>query len=118
MSDLGLLSSIHSSFEDYAVLFDDVIVDLQTKRQTSPHRDRLVKLLNDISAGVRPDISLRAIQLANMLNDELGKPIDNLADIAQRLAAGSTDNAIIARVAKLSSHIERQRTAIAHRMGR
>lgn len=118
MSDLGLLSSVHSSFEDYAVLFDDVIVDLQTRKPASSHRNRLVKLLDDIAAGVRPDMSLRAIQLANMLNDELGRPIDNFGDLAQRLSAGGTDNTLIARVAKLSSHIERQRTAIAHRMGR
>ncbi|EHK54853.1 hypothetical protein [Allomesorhizobium alhagi] len=118
MSELGLLSSVHSSFEDYATLLDDVIVDLQTKKQVSLHRERLVRLLAEISAGFNPDMSLRAIQLADMLSDDLGQPVDNLDDLAQRLLAGSIDPTLIARIANLSSHIERQRTAIAHRMGR
>ncbi|RWJ43119.1 hypothetical protein [Mesorhizobium sp.] len=99
-------------------MLDDVIVDLQTKKPDSAHRERLVRLLAEIASGFGPDMSLRAIQLANILSDELGQPIDNLDDLAQRLSAGNNDSALIGRIAKLSSHIERQRTAIAHRMGR
>lgn len=118
MSDLGLLSSIHSSFEEYATLLDDVIAELQGDTGRSDKCQRLITLLSEVQDGADGEASLRAIQFSHMLNDAYGRPVDNFADLVVQLQAGRRDIALLSRVATLSSHLEKERAAIAHRMRR
>ncbi|MBZ5762899.1 hypothetical protein LAV84_25455 [Rhizobium sp. VS19-DR104.2] len=118
MSDLGLLSSVHSSFEEYATLLDDVIAELQSDTGQTDKCQRLIALLSEVQNGADGGASLRAIQFSYMLNDAYGRPVDNFADLVAQLQAGRRDVPLLSRVSALSSHLEKERAAIAHRMRR
>lgn len=119
MSDLGLLSSVHSNFEDYATLIDDVIMELQTGNSGGCAAKRLKRLIEDASYLGDGNTNLRAAVFVSLLSGAPEVTQAELATIATGLENGDCgDHAVLKKLNRIAAHLERERANLAQRIGR
>lgn len=119
MSDLGLLSSVHSNFEDYAALIDDVIMELESGNVGGPASIRLKRLIDGASNPAENSANLRAVVFVSLISGTPGTTPADLTDIAAEIATGElSDKALLKKLNSIAGHLERERASLAQRIGR
>jgi hypothetical protein len=119
MSDLGLLSSVHSNFEDYATLIDDVIMELQAGNSGGCAAKRLKRLIEAASNVDEDNANLRAAVFVSLLSGAPEITQAELATIATGIENGDCgDHALLKKLNRIAAHLERERASLAQRIGR
>ena len=118
MSDLGSLSRVHGNFDEFADLVDETIAELQIGHTNGVASKRLCALLGEVASASGDEASLRALTLESLLLKPTGDPLDDFADLADKLADPEAAASVQQRLGKLSAHLEDERAVLSHRLRR
>lgn len=118
MSDLGLLSSVHGNFGEFADLVDETLAELQVGCRRGAATKKLQELFEEVVRASGDDASLQALVLESLLSRPTGAPLDDFADLARQLRDPALTQNVQHRLRRLSAHLEEERAALARRLRR